>query len=756
MKPLFAIAVAALVVGCQGDGLFRRGEEARGQSFGPFRSKSARLDLTPQSAAKPTQKDVLLVATVYDPDGGTLGRRPIEWTIEGPGEFVAVDAGGWFSGRGKKTGGKFATTHTHTFESKLEKKTFSSSSDEPVIKHGQSWVVVSSAVEGRTVVTAVCPEIADRDKGRVTANLIWADSEFSFPSTMVAPAGGESRLKTDLARLASPAGYRVRYRILGGAAASLAFGGEGVTSLTGGNTQDLTTNATGDGSAEVKLVQAVPAAGTTRVAVEVIKPDPNGIGPGTVVAKHETAVEWAIPQLSLDFKGPATVGENRESTYAIVVANGGKADSQPVTLRATLPPSVALVQSDPPASVQQGRERAWVLPAVKPGERREVKLTIKPARKGPFDLIAVAQTPDGARAEQKVTATADAASFAVAIDAPAFAPIRDTVTVPIRIANTGAVPIERATLWLTGSDGLAIARRETTEPVDFAVGAIDPGKTAIVDVPVRAERSGRYSLKATLTADGGLTERAEAAIDARTMGWKLTLNGPDRVGLGEPAAYAIEIVNPGEMAVGDLLIKAELPRGLNAVRADHGTVSDAGGYATWRIASLNAGETKRLTLATTGDRTGPAAKLKVTATSAAVAGKSLEQSAEVMVQVAGLPAVELDLQGPGGTVAVGGRATYRVTVRNRGTGAARDVAIAVDLPSELAGLTGRSAIGAGSVAESRITFPVIANLSPGQAVTVYADVEATHAGSARVRATASGPDLPNPVREEQATRIAGR
>lgn len=751
MARYWGLLVIGLMVGCQGNGMFRRSETARGQSFSLFGSKAARLDITPGTASKPTNKDVLLIASVYDRDGGTLSRRTVEWTIEGPGEFVAVDGGGWFTKSGKKTGGKFASTATHTFETKLEKKTHSSSTDDPVIRHGQTWVVVSSAVEGRTVVTAVCPDVADREKGRVVAQLVWADSEFTFPARAVAPAGSETKLATDLARLPAPLGYRVRYQILGGAAASLTTGGAGVTSLTGGNTQDLTTNASADGAAEVRIVQAVPAMGTTRVGVEVIKPDPKGVGAGTVVAKGETAVEWATANLSLDFKGPATIGEGREATYTIAVGNGGKAESQPVTLRMSLPPSVALVSSEPPASVQQGREQVWVLPAVPPGERKEMRLTLRATRRGPFDITAVAQTPDGARAEQKLSATADTASVKVSIDATGSIPVNESATVPVRVTNTGLVPIDRGTLWITAGEGMSVARRGS-EPADLTVGLIEPGKTAIFDVPVLASRSGSYPIKATLTADGGLTDRSEASVEARTVGMKVTLSGPDRVGLGESASYAVDVVNTGELALADVVVKAELPRGLIATRAEGASISEAGSFAIWKLPSLANGETKRLTLVARGDRIGPAGPLVVNAS----VGKGMETRVDRQIQVAGLPALEVELAVPGGSVAVGKRVTYRVVLRNRGTGTARDVLLAVELPGEISGVGGRSNLGGeANVSEAKVSFPVIPVLSPGQSVTVYVDGEAVRGGSARVRAVATSPDVPQAVREEQATRVSG-
>jgi uncharacterized repeat protein (TIGR01451 family) len=759
----FTIFISVFFTGCSTDGIFKRDEVARGQAFSPFRSTTSRLELTPTNDSKLTKKDVLLVATAFDSKGETLGRRNVEWSIEGPGEFVAIDSGGWFTTGGKKTGGKFARTTTHTFQSKLEKKTYSSSAEEPVIQHGQTWVVVSSAVEGQTVITAVCPDIADRDRGRSVAKITWADSEFGFPQKTVVPVGGEHKLRTDLARMANTLGYRVRYRIIGGTAATLlpstGIGSDTYTSLTGGNSQDLTTNSDADGSAEIKIAQAAPAGGSTRIAVEIIKPDADGVGPGTVVAKNQTVVEWAAPQLSMDFRGPATAGENQETTYTLNVANSGKAESQQVTIRASMTPSLTFISSDPMPSVQQGREQAWVLPAIPAGQSRSIKMQVKPARKGNFELNAVAQTPDGMMAEKRLNGVADSASLKVSFDATPVVPVSELAPVKVLVTNTGAVAIDRATVWLNGGEGVVLGRREPGEPMDVTVGPLLPGKSQVAEVMVRSDRAGKYPIKATVTADGGITEKAESILEAKTMGMKVLLNGPDRIGIGETATYSVILRNTGEYNLSDVIVKSDLPRGINAVKAESGSVSSNGGIATWKINNLAAGETKQFQLTANGDRPGasPSSSTIITTASAGRVGtKSIDARAENSVTVSGSPAVEIELDEPPSAVPVGERTSLRCTIRNRGTGSARDVQITVTAPNELSAIRGRSNLsGDATINESRILFPVIQSLAPGQAVTVYADFEAVRSGSARVRAEATSTDLPNPVREEQALRVSG-
>ena len=73
-------------------------------------------------------------------------RRKVEWALEGPGTIVAADDGGLLFDRGKIDEGKYAQSTTHSFEKKIGRKT-KNPDDDFTVKAGQSWAVISSAVE---------------------------------------------------------------------------------------------------------------------------------------------------------------------------------------------------------------------------------------------------------------------------------------------------------------------------------------------------------------------------------------------------------------------------------------------------------------------------------------------------------------------------------------------------------------------------------------------------------------------------------
>ena len=88
-----------------------------------------------------------------------------------------------------------------------------------MIRPGQTWCVISSAVEGDTHVTVYAPEINNWDNHKVFVTKHWVDAEWTIPPPAVNRAGTEHVFTTNVFRHTDHqplANYRVRYRILDG------------------------------------------------------------------------------------------------------------------------------------------------------------------------------------------------------------------------------------------------------------------------------------------------------------------------------------------------------------------------------------------------------------------------------------------------------------------------------------------------------------------------------------------------------------
>ena len=134
-----------------------------------------------RQATAPLGSQIVLVATVYDKDGQPRRDRRVEWMIDGPGNIVEADESGLYAGRGYKVDNKYAVTYT-SYIPKTITRGNDDENDDVAVEPGQTFIVLSSAVPGETVVTAYAPEVFNWDNGRVVTKICWGDGRFYFPA----------------------------------------------------------------------------------------------------------------------------------------------------------------------------------------------------------------------------------------------------------------------------------------------------------------------------------------------------------------------------------------------------------------------------------------------------------------------------------------------------------------------------------------------------------------------------------------------
>src|SRR5579871_3247255 len=146
--------------------------------YANFDPHAVRLEVRPLEQTNPVRTQLVLIATVYDDCGKPRRDRRIEWMVEGVGNIIEVDESGIFPGRGYKLDNKYAVSYTNYCEHRLTRGN-ANAADDLVIRPGQSWCAISSAVEGDTYVTVYAPGIANWEKGRVFTTYHWVDANWT-------------------------------------------------------------------------------------------------------------------------------------------------------------------------------------------------------------------------------------------------------------------------------------------------------------------------------------------------------------------------------------------------------------------------------------------------------------------------------------------------------------------------------------------------------------------------------------------------
>jgi uncharacterized repeat protein (TIGR01451 family) len=707
--------------------------------YANFDPHAVRLEVRPLDAANPVRTQHVLIATVYDENAKPRRDRRVEWLVEGVGNLIEVDESGVFPGRGYKVDNKYAVTYTSYCEHRITRGNLNPN-DDFVVRPGQTWCVVSSAVEGDTFVTAYAPGIANWEKGRVTVTCRWVDASWAFPPPASGPVGSPHVFTTRVFRHTDRqplANYRVRYRIEAGPPAV----------FLPSRTQEAVAVSDLAGNAHVTLAQTAPVPGANRISIEVIRPpDPTSpSGVGVVVARGETTMEWLGPAVALTLNGPQTAALGQEVPYTITVTSTGKIESRSMTVTNTVPDGLAFVRSDPPAVVDS-KQLTWTFGRLPPGQGHTVQVVFKATRVGPATNAASVVTEEGLKDIKQVVTQITAPALKVAMSGPGTGVVGVPIDYQVTVANPGDGPVTGVVLNAQYDPGLEALQNAKT--LALALGNLGPGESKNVPLSLMPRQPGRLTARVTATADSGLSDRAEHAVQVQQAQLTLTLFGPKKRHVGSSAEWDLRVTNAGDAPLTNVIVRDRVPPELRFQSATQGG-QPGDGEVLWRLGTLQPREQRILQVTTLAAKLTPAA----VQTAEATADPGLRAQAQASLEIVGVPALSLEVVDEGDPVQVGKTVTYRIEVTNTGALPAKQVEVKALVPPELRILPGKATgPSLATVAGQTITFAPL-DVPPQKTVRYLIETEGVKPGDVRFQAELRSQALDAPVTMEESTTI---
>lgn len=698
---------------------------------------SWRIEVRPQEATNPVRAQQLIIATVYDEKGVPRRNRKVEWTVEGVGTIIEVDESGLIQ-RGHKVDSRSAVSYT-AFREHLFTRGNQDPSDDFMVRPGQTFIIVSSAVEGDTHITAHSPDIESWENHHVVVTTHWVDASWRLPPPAVQRAGTPVVCTTQVFRPGNQQplpGYRVRYRILDGPPAFFLPGrGQEEFALS-----DLA------GNAGVTLVQTEPRSGINRIGVEVIQPPVPSAPAGTIVGQGETQVDWQGPQISLSNTAPPTAPVGSDLPLTLNVSNTGQVACQEITLREPLPEGVQLVRSNPPAIVD-GNQLVWTLPALPGGKGHTVQAVLRSNKPGPVVLTASARTHEGLTEQTKATTEITVPQLAVKVVAAEVGIVGVPLRYDITVSNPGNGPAPNVQVVSDFDTGLE--HDSKANPLRFTLGPLQAGESKVVPLALTPRQAGQWTNRVSASGDGNLKATGQHVVTAKKAELVVEIQGTDKTYQNRPADWTLSVTNKGETPLTNVQLHDQLPPELAYTGADP-TAMPAGNEVVWNLGNLAPNERRDVHLKTTCVRLAA----KAINSAYATADLGIRGQAQATIEINGLPAFHLEVHDLTDPVEVGGRTTYRIDVENTGTLAGSKVALVADVPPEFRII---QAIGPGQARfeGQRIAFPVVETLPPGQKMTCTVDVQALKPGDVRFRVEMRSAALSKEIVAEESTTIFG-
>jgi uncharacterized repeat protein (TIGR01451 family) len=452
------------------------------------------------------------------------------------------------------------------------------------------------------------------------------------------------------------------------------------------------------------------------------------------------------PLITTNIRGPKQILVGREATYQVQLHNAGDVAAEGIVANIRIPSWAEVVGTSSSQGVIQQNGGAsgagqldWQLSRVEAQGNETLDIRLIPRASRPLELgVSWTLTPIGSRAvvevqEPKLQMTVSGPDE-VLFSAPQV--FRLTLSNP----GTGVAENVKIDLMPPGGGEHVV----TSHPI----GDLAPGASKTVEVELTANEAGKLSVKASATAEGGLSSEASKEIFCRKPELEVDWRGPDKKFAGTPATYFFRVRNPGTAPAESVTVHVTLPEGAEFASASEGQTFDAKRREVeWQVGTLGPGDDSYMELKCV-NRTPGVNQFRITA---AAASGNLTASKVAETNVIALADLKLEVSDPNGPVAVGEPAVYEIRVTNRGADTAKEVNI-VALFSE--GIEPDQVEGSMyKVADGRVTFRTIDELPAGREIALRIRARATAAGTHVFRAEVLCRDLEIKLAAEETTRF---
>jgi uncharacterized repeat protein (TIGR01451 family) len=438
---------------------------------------------------------------------------------------------------------------------------------------------------------------------------------------------------------------------------------------------------------------------------------------------------------------------NRPYDYRIRVTNLTDAPLAGVTVREKLPENFTISKSTPEAKNENGWT-SYAVGELPPLGTRTIEVSGVPKAEGQLNTcLAVDYRPTLC-----ATATVINPVLKLTKEGPKESDICEGIRYRYVVSNTGTGTEHDVTIEDALPEG--VTTDDGRRAVSIRVGDVPQGQSKEFNVRVKAAKTGQYASAAVAKAPGASEVRSEEVSTlVRQPKLDVAVSGPEKEYINKTATYTVTVKNNGDAPARRAVLGIDAGNG-----ATVGTVAvgsggnDAQVAAAYRkegtdLETIAPGETRTVTVTVRANKEG---QLPLKAT--AVAGCVTPVSAAYTTNILTLPALRLEVIDLDDPIRVGDAVVYRVTVKNQGTGADRNVGVTATLPPELQFVTSEGPTQAKAEGQT-IRLGTVETLGAGQTAVWRIEAKALRGGDVRLRVDLKSDSLGQAATETEPTRL---
>jgi uncharacterized repeat protein (TIGR01451 family) len=265
------------------------------------------------------------------------------------------------------------------------------------------------------------------------------------------------------------------------------------------------------------------------------------------------------PQLVLEVKAQPEVMIGDEITFSIKLSNPGSGAATGVLLQEAVPEAL---------EHEAGPELEYDVGELKPGETRQLELTMKAVKAGRFTNALFARGEGAARAECKSEIEIIAPALELQIEGPKRRYLDRQATYTVSVSNPGTAAATKVGLLTHLPPGLKFVEANNegrydaqTRSVHWLLEQLPANEMGSVTLTVLPVEAGEQPVQVESTADRGLSAKREQLVVVEGVSAILftVADVADPVEVGGETTYEIKVVNQGTKAATNLQLVALLP-----------------------------------------------------------------------------------------------------------------------------------------------------------------------------------------------------
>lgn len=499
----------------------------------------------------------------------------------------------------------------------------------------------------------------------------------------------------------------------------------------------------------VVVAKAQPEAKSEAKSEPATKPAAKSTTPPPAARSGTSVAELAFPTgdrassaILLRQTTPSEMRVGREYDYTIDVINLTSGDLQNVVVNLENSSNVQILSSNPNSVKSPDGDLAWMLGDLPGGATKTITIRAKAQGVGVAsnclsvvyaNVLCASTTVVEPSLQLAKTATPEVCGTCEEIK------LAYTVKNPGTGLAEGVVIKDSLPAGLTTLDGKSA--------VEINVGDLASGAERTFNVTAKASKAGSYASAASASGGAGLAAQSgNPATVVKQPALTVTCDANNRVFVGRDITYRFTVKNTGTCAATAAAVRAAVPGGTQFVSADNGGKLEAGSVV-WRMPSVAAGQTANVSMTVRPGGVGSAA---VTATASAECIDAA--STNCATEVAGIPAILLEVVDTIDPVEVGKETVFIVTATNQGSATDRNVKVVATLPASMTFVSGTGA-SAVSASGQVVTMSPVATLAPGAKAEWRLTVRAAKAEDARSRWEMTSEQFKTAVTETESTYL---